>query len=35
MTAEAGAGRDEATPAGTRVHKTKKEADAESGACGQ
>ena len=33
--AVAGVGRDEANPAGTRVHKMKKEADVDSGACGQ
>ena len=32
---EAGAGHDDVYPAGTRVHKMKKEADVESGACGQ
>ena len=35
MAVEAGAGRDKANPAGPRVHKMKKEADVESGACGQ
>ena len=32
---ETGAGRDEANPAGTQLHKMIKEADVESGACGQ
>ena len=36
MTVEAGAGRDEANPADTRVRtKIKNEVDVESGACGQ
>ena len=35
MAVEAGAGRNEANPAGTRVHNMEKEADAESGAYAQ
>ena len=35
MAVEAGADRDEANPAGTRVHTMKKETDFESGTCGQ
>ena len=35
MTVEAGASHDEASPAGPRVHKMKKEADVENGAYDQ
>ena len=35
MTVEVGAGRDEANPTGTRMHKMKKKADVERGAYGQ
>ena len=35
MAVEAGAGRDEANPADTRLHKIKKEAEVENGAYGQ
>ena len=35
MAVKTGAGHSETNPAGTRVHKMKKKADVESGACGQ